>query len=49
MKASEFHGSTNLIDADNWVTDVQADLNLMRLNDQEKVLYASYMLKKEAR
>lgn len=49
MKAPEFHGSTDPIEADNWLTDVQVDLNLMRLNDQEKVLCASYMLKKEAR
>jgi len=49
MKAPEFHGFTDPIEADNWLTDVQVDLNLMRLNDQEKVLCASYMLKKEAR
>ncbi|XP_024018880.1 uncharacterized protein LOC112090859 [Morus notabilis] len=49
MKAPEFHGSTDPIEADNWLTDVQVDLNLMRLNDHEKVLCASYMLKKEAR
>ncbi len=49
MKAPEFNGSTDPIEADNWLIDVQVILNLMKLNDQEKVMCASYMLKKEAR
>jgi hypothetical protein len=49
MKAPEFEGSTNPIDADNWLIDLQVALNFLRLNDQEKVLCASYMLRKDAR
>ena len=49
MKAPTFHGSTNPIEANNWLNDVQVILSLMTLNDQQKVLCASYMLKKEAR
>ena len=49
MKAREFEGSTNPIEADNWLTDLQVALNFLRLNDQEKVLCASFMLRKDAR
>ncbi|GMN58711.1 hypothetical protein TIFTF001_027819 [Ficus carica] len=49
MKAPEFEGSTNPIEADNWLIDLQVALNFLRLNDQEKVLYASFMLRKNAR
>ncbi|GMN19422.1 hypothetical protein TIFTF001_045186 [Ficus carica] len=36
MKAPEFEGSTNPIEADNWLIDLQVALNFLRLNDQEK-------------
>ncbi|GMN70957.1 hypothetical protein TIFTF001_054021 [Ficus carica] len=49
MKAPEFEGSTNSIEADNWLIDLQVALNFLRLNDQEKVLCASFMLRKDAR
>ncbi|GMN18640.1 hypothetical protein TIFTF001_049828 [Ficus carica] len=49
MKAPEFEGSTNPIDADNWLIDLQVILNFLRLNDQEKILCASFVLKKDAR
>ncbi|GMN68483.1 hypothetical protein TIFTF001_037548 [Ficus carica] len=49
MKAPEFEGSTNPIEADNWLIDLQVALNFLRLNDQEKVLCASFMLRKDAR
>ncbi|GMN62429.1 hypothetical protein TIFTF001_031500 [Ficus carica] len=49
MKAPEFEGSTNLIEADNWLIDLQVALNFLRLNDQERVLCASFMLRKDAR
>ncbi|GMN65198.1 hypothetical protein TIFTF001_034262 [Ficus carica] len=49
MKAPEFEVSTNPIEADNWLVDLQVILNFSRLNDQEKVLYASFMLRKYAR
>ncbi|GMN72167.1 hypothetical protein TIFTF001_052802, partial [Ficus carica] len=49
MKAPEFEGSTNPIDADNWLIDLQVILNFLRLSDQEKILCASFVLKKDAR
>ena len=49
MKAPEFEGSANPIEADNWLIDIQVILNFLRLNDQEKVLCASFVLKKDAR
>ncbi|GMN22558.1 hypothetical protein TIFTF001_047453 [Ficus carica] len=48
MKAPEFEGSTNPIDADNWLIDLQVILNFLRLSDQEKILCASFVLKKDA-
>ncbi|GMN20079.1 hypothetical protein TIFTF001_042997 [Ficus carica] len=48
MKASKFEGSTNPIKADNWLVDLQVILNFLKLNDQEKVLYALFMLRKDA-
>ncbi len=42
-------GSTNPIEADNWLIDIQVILNFLRLNDQEKVICASFVLKKDAR
>ncbi|GMN67859.1 hypothetical protein TIFTF001_036918 [Ficus carica] len=49
MKAPKFEGSTNPIDADNWLIDLQVILNFLRLKDQEKILCASFVLKKDAR
>ncbi|GMN19321.1 hypothetical protein TIFTF001_046937 [Ficus carica] len=49
MKVPEFKGSTNPIEIDNWLIDLQVILNFLRLNDQEKVLCASFMLRKDAR
>ncbi|GMN22076.1 hypothetical protein TIFTF001_050179 [Ficus carica] len=49
MKAPEFEGSTNPIDTDNWLIDLQVILNFLRLSDQEKILCASFVLKKDAR
>ncbi|GMN71643.1 hypothetical protein TIFTF001_051863, partial [Ficus carica] len=49
MKAPEFEGPTNPIAADNWLIDIQVILDFMRLTEQEKVLCASFALKKDAR
>ncbi|GMN66955.1 hypothetical protein TIFTF001_036093 [Ficus carica] len=49
MKTPKFEGSTNPIEVDNWLVDLQVILNFLRLNDQEKVLYASFVLMKDAR
>ncbi|GMN62966.1 hypothetical protein TIFTF001_032040 [Ficus carica] len=49
MKAPEFEGPTDPIAADNWLIDIQVILDFMRLIEQEKVLCASFALKKDAR
>ncbi|GMN64109.1 hypothetical protein TIFTF001_033171 [Ficus carica] len=49
MKALEFEGPTNPIEADNWLLDIQVILEFMGLTEQEKVLCASFALKKDAR
>ncbi|GMN20563.1 hypothetical protein TIFTF001_050052 [Ficus carica] len=49
MKAREFEGPTDPIAADNWLIDIQVILDFMRLTEQEKVLCASFALKKDAR
>ena len=49
MKPPEFKGSTDLLEAEEWLTSLQIILNFMNLTEQEKVLCASYVLKKDAR
>ena len=49
MKAPEFEGPTDPIAADNWLIDIQVILDFMRLTEPEKVLCASFALKKDAR
>ncbi|GMN65116.1 hypothetical protein TIFTF001_034186 [Ficus carica] len=48
MKAPEFEGLTDLIEADNWLIDIQVILDFMGLTEQEKVLCASFAFKKDA-
>ncbi|GMN29075.1 hypothetical protein TIFTF001_047924 [Ficus carica] len=45
----EFEGTTDPIVADNWLIDIQVILDFMGLTEQEKVLCASFALKKDAR
>ncbi|GMN61372.1 hypothetical protein TIFTF001_030470 [Ficus carica] len=49
MKAPEFEGSTDPIEADNWLINIQVILDFMGLTEQENVLCASFALKKDAR
>ncbi|GMN18935.1 hypothetical protein TIFTF001_048557 [Ficus carica] len=49
MKAPEFKGTTDPLVADNWLIDIQVILDFMRLTEHEKVLCASFALKKDAR
>ena len=39
MKAPEFEGSSDPIEADNWLVDLQVILNFLELEDREKVLF----------
>ncbi|GMN27169.1 hypothetical protein TIFTF001_044085 [Ficus carica] len=49
MKAPEFEGTTNPIEADNWLIDIQVILDFMGITEREKVLCVSFALKKDAR
>ena len=49
MQAPEFGGSADPIEADNWLVDLQVILDFLELDDRERVLCASFMLKKDAR
>ena len=49
MKPAEFEGSTNPLDAEEWLSSIQTTMEFMELTDRERVLCASYMLKKETR
>ncbi|KAL5538563.1 hypothetical protein UlMin_044881 [Ulmus minor] len=43
-----FEGSTNPLEAEEWLRSVEAILDFMRLNDQEKISCATFMFKKNA-
>ncbi|GMN29660.1 hypothetical protein TIFTF001_041342 [Ficus carica] len=49
MKVPEFEGLMDPIEADNWLMDIQVILDFMGLTEQERVLCASFALKKDAR
>ena len=49
MKPPEFEGSTDLLEAKEWLTSLQIILNFINLTEQEKILCASYVLKNDAR
>ncbi|GMN30703.1 hypothetical protein TIFTF001_044506 [Ficus carica] len=49
MKAPEFEGLADPIEVDNWLIDIQVIFDFMGLSEQEKVLCASFTLKKDAR
>ena len=49
MKAPKFERPTNPIKAENWLLDIQVILDFMGLTEQEKVMCASFVLKKDAR
>ena len=49
MKPAEFVGSTDPLEAEEWINSLETIFDFMQLNDQERVACASYMLKKGAR
>ncbi|KAL5553903.1 hypothetical protein UlMin_041305 [Ulmus minor] len=49
MKPTEFAGSTDPLEAEEWLSSIETILDFMRLTDQERVSCASFMLKKDAR
>ncbi|GMN21072.1 hypothetical protein TIFTF001_040021, partial [Ficus carica] len=44
MKAPEFEGTTDPLEADNWLIDIQVILDFMGITEREKVLCASFAL-----
>ncbi|KAL5554266.1 hypothetical protein UlMin_041667 [Ulmus minor] len=49
MKPDEFEGSSDPLVAEEWISSIQTILDFMHLNEREKVLCATYVLKKDAR
>ncbi|KAL5560227.1 hypothetical protein UlMin_036438 [Ulmus minor] len=49
MKPKEFEGSSNPLDAEEWLSSIQLIMKFMELNDKERVFCASFMFKREAR
>ena len=48
-KTPEFEGSTDPLVANEWLAFIQTIFGFMNITDQEKVTYASYILKKDVR
>ncbi|KAL5551368.1 hypothetical protein UlMin_001544 [Ulmus minor] len=48
MKPDEFEGSSDPLVAEEWISSIQTILDFMHLNEHEKVLCATYVLKKDA-
>ncbi|KAL5553447.1 hypothetical protein UlMin_040848 [Ulmus minor] len=49
MKPDEFEGSSDPLVAEEWISSIPTILDFMHLNECEKVLCATYVLKKDAR
>ncbi|KAL5575497.1 hypothetical protein UlMin_017196 [Ulmus minor] len=49
MKPASFEGLTDPLEAEKWLSSIETILDFMELDDRERVLCASYMLKKDAR
>ncbi|KAL5539945.1 hypothetical protein UlMin_046279 [Ulmus minor] len=49
MKPDEFEGSSDPLVAEEWLSSIQTILDFMHLNEREKVLCATYVLKRDAR
>ena len=49
MKPAQFVGSTNPLEVEEWISSIETILQFMQLSDHERVICASYMLRKDAR
>ena len=49
MRAPEFEGSTDPLVADEWISEIKTIFNFMNITEQEKVICASFVMKKDAR
>ena len=48
MKPPSFEGSTNPLDTEEWLSKMETILDFMELNNDEKIICAAYVLRKEA-
>ena len=48
IKPAEFVGSSDPLEAEEWLSSIETILEFMELSDREKVICASYMLRKDA-
>ena len=49
MKPPTFEGSANPLDSKEWLSSMKTILDFIELNNQERILCATYMLKRETR
>ncbi|KAL5564202.1 hypothetical protein UlMin_027366 [Ulmus minor] len=49
QEPAEFVGSSDPLEAEEWLSSIETILEFMELGDREKVMCASYMLRKDAR
>ena len=49
MKPPLFEGTTNSLEAENWLSTMETILDFMELRDEKKITCAVYVLRKEAR
>ena len=49
MKPPLFEGTTNPLDAEDWLSTMETILDFMELRDEEKITCTVYVLRKEAR
>ena len=49
MRAPDFEGSTDPLVADEWMSEMKKIFNFMNISEIEKVICASFVLKKDAR
>ena len=49
MKPPSFEGSTNFLDAEEWLASLEIIFDFMELNDEEKIVCAACVLEKEVR
>ena len=49
MKLAQFVGSIDSLEAEEWLSSIEAILDFMQLSEHERVMCVSYMLRKDAR
>ena len=49
MRPAQFAGSTEPLEAEEWISSIETILDFMQLSDYERVSCVSYMLRKDTR